>query len=80
MRLIVAGQEAHSASEFAELALGVDAEPPTADGDRESTAERVVRLAVARDGLRGLAPAPARTARTLRRPERFQALDWKAAA
>ncbi|MFJ9693435.1 hypothetical protein [Kitasatospora sp. NPDC101183] len=79
MRLIVAGQEAHSASEFAELALGVNTDPP-ADGVRESTADRAVRLAVAREGLRDLAPAPARTAKALRRPERFQSLDWKAAA
>ncbi|MFB7618758.1 hypothetical protein [Kitasatospora sp. NPDC056181] len=51
MRLIVAGQKAHSASEFAELALGVDTELFTGPAGPEPTADRTARLAAANDIL-----------------------------
>ncbi|MEV4611677.1 hypothetical protein AB0K43_03615 [Kitasatospora sp. NPDC049258] len=80
MRLIVAGQEAATASEFAELALGIDVEL-FAGPAVESDTDKVVRLAVARDVLRDLAPEPARYARALlNTAERRRAQVWKAAA
>ncbi|MCU7823867.1 hypothetical protein [Kitasatospora sp. DSM 101779] len=80
MRLIVAGQEAVTASEFAELAFGIDVELFTGATD-ETPADSAVRLDVARDVLRDLAPEPARYAKALMRTaERRRALAWKAAA
>ncbi|RAJ42822.1 hypothetical protein K353_02499 [Kitasatospora sp. SolWspMP-SS2h] len=80
MRLIVAGQEAVTASEFAELAFGIDVELFTG-ADDETAADTVVRLDVARDVLRDLAPEPARYASALMRTaERNRTLVWKAAA
>ncbi|WP_149038190.1 hypothetical protein [Kitasatospora sp. MBT63] len=80
MRLIVAGQEAATASEFAELALGIDVEL-FAGADDETATDTVVRLDVARDVLRDLAPEPARYAKALMRTaERRRPLMWKAAA
>ncbi|MFF2039013.1 hypothetical protein ACFVVX_01190 [Kitasatospora sp. NPDC058170] len=51
MRRIVAGQKAHSASEFAELALGVDTELFTGPAGPESMTDRAARLAAAGDIL-----------------------------
>lgn len=80
MRLIVAGQEAATASEFAELALGIDIELFAGPAEENAT-DKVVRLAVAREVLRDLAPEPARYARTLlNTAERRRAQTWKAAA
>ncbi|MEU3492190.1 hypothetical protein ABZ747_01685 [Kitasatospora cineracea] len=80
MRLIVAGQEAATASEFAELAFGIDVELFTG-ADDETATDTVVRLDVARDVLRDLAPEPARYAKALMRTaERNRVHAWKAAA
>ncbi|WP_405010989.1 hypothetical protein [Kitasatospora sp. NBC_01539] len=79
MRLIVAGQEAATASEFAELAFGIDVE--LFAGADDETTDTVVRLDVARDVLHDLAPEPARYAKALMRTaERRRPLGWKAAA
>ncbi|GGQ66254.1 hypothetical protein [Kitasatospora griseola] len=80
MRLIVAGREAATASEFAELALGIDVELFTGTDD-ETAIDTVVRLDVARDVLHDLAPEPARYAKALMRTaERRRVHVWKAAA
>ncbi|GAA4846311.1 hypothetical protein [Kitasatospora terrestris] len=78
MRLIVAGQEAVSASEFAELAFGIDVEL-FAGTVGESATDKVVRLDVARDVLRD--PEPARYAKGLMRSAGRRRIEsWKAAA
>ncbi|MFJ7278151.1 hypothetical protein [Kitasatospora sp. NPDC098663] len=82
MKLIVAGQDATTAAEFAELALGfgVDAELFTGSVD-ESAEERLARLDAARDILRDLpAPAASFASALMRTAERRRVLTWKAAA
>ncbi|MER6302223.1 hypothetical protein ABT247_22050 [Kitasatospora sp. NPDC001539] len=82
MKLIVAGQDAATPDEFAELALGVgvDAELFTGSED-ESAEERRVRLDAARDILRDLDGPSARFASALMRTaDRRRVLTWKAAA
>ncbi|MFC8450605.1 hypothetical protein [Kitasatospora sp. NPDC057223] len=80
MKLIVAGQEAATASEFAELALGIDVEL-FAGIVGEDDLDRRTRLAVATEVLRDLAPEAARYARALMRnaAERRRVLTWRAA-
>ncbi|MFC8454337.1 hypothetical protein [Kitasatospora sp. NPDC057223] len=80
MKLIVAGQEAATASEFAELALGVDVEL-FAGIVGEDDLDRRTRLAVATEVLRDLAPEAARYAKALMRnaAERRRVLTWRAA-
>ena len=80
MKLIVAGQEAATASEFAELALGIDVE--LFSGIKgEDDLDRRTRLAVATEVLRDLAPEAARYAKALMRnaAERRRVLTWRAA-
>ncbi|MFE2721333.1 hypothetical protein [Kitasatospora sp. NPDC059327] len=80
MKLIVAGQDALSLTEFAELAFGIDAELFTGTDD-ESPIDRLARLDAARDILRDLDPQAARFASALMRTaERRRAQAWKAAA
>ncbi|MFI9327804.1 hypothetical protein ACIGZJ_09690 [Kitasatospora sp. NPDC052868] len=82
MKLIVAGQDAVTQDEFAELAFGfgVDAELFTGTED-ESPIERLARLDAARDILRDLDPPAARFASGLMRTaERRRVQTWKAAA
>ncbi len=82
MKLIVAGQQAMTLAEFAELALGIgiDAELFLGPED-ESPTERLVRLDAAGDILRDLDPPAARFASALMRTaERRRAQTWKAAA
>ncbi|MFJ1932689.1 hypothetical protein ACIOGZ_08450 [Kitasatospora sp. NPDC088160] len=82
MKLIVAGQDAMTPAEFAELALGfgVDAELFTGSGT-ESAEERLARLDAARDILRDLpAPAARFASALMRTAERSRVLTWKAAA
>ncbi|WP_327073845.1 hypothetical protein OG196_23455 [Kitasatospora purpeofusca] len=82
MKLIVAGQDAVTPGEFAELAFGfgIDAELFLGPED-ESPTERLVRLDAARDILRDLDPPAARFASALMRTaERRRAQTWKAAA
>ena len=80
MKLIVAGQEAATASEFAELALGIDVEL-FAGTVGEDDLDRRTRLAVATEVLRDLAPEAARYAKALMRnaAERRRVLTWRAA-
>ena len=80
MKLIVAGQEAATASEFAELALGIDVEL-FAGIVGEDDLDRRTRLAVATEVLRDLAPEAARYAKALMRnaAERRRVLTWRAA-
>ena len=80
MKLIVAGQEAATASEFAELALGIDVEL-FAGTVGEDDLDRRTRLAVAGEVLRDLAPEAARYAKALMRnaAERRRVLTWRAA-
>ena len=80
MKLIVAGQEAATASEFAELALGIDVEL-FAGTAGEDDLDRRTRLAVATEVLRDLAPEAARYAKALMRnaAERRRVLTWRAA-
>ncbi|MEV0191872.1 hypothetical protein AB0I39_25470 [Kitasatospora purpeofusca] len=88
MKLIVAGQEAATPEEFAELAFGTGADygfgvdTELFDGTADSTAEdRVIRLDVARAVLRDLDPLAARFASALMRTaERRRVLTWRAAA
>ncbi|MFF2659452.1 hypothetical protein ACFVUH_19070 [Kitasatospora sp. NPDC058032] len=82
MKLIVAGQDAATPGEFAELALGfgIDAELFTGS-ETESPEEMRARLDAARDILRDLDPPAARFASALmRKAERRRALTWRAAA
>ncbi|NEB75303.1 hypothetical protein G3I40_08670 [Streptomyces sp. SID14478] len=51
MKFIVAGHEAVTASEFTELALGIDLELFTGPAGGESERERAARLDVAREVL-----------------------------
>jgi len=79
MKLIVAGQEAATASEFAELALGIDVEL-FAGSLGESAISRRARLAVAREVLRDLGPEQAKYAKALMRTAaRRRLLTWRAA-
>ncbi len=79
MKLIVAGQEAATASEFAELALGIDVELFTGTFG-ESALSRRARLAVANEVLRDLAPESAKYAKALMRTaDRRRLLTWRAA-
>ena len=79
MKLIVAGQEATTASEFAELALGIDVEL-FAGTFGESALSRRARLAVANEVLRDLAPESAKYAKALMRTAaRRRLLTWRAA-
>ncbi len=80
MKLIVAGQEAATAFEFAELALGIDVEL-FAGIVGEGDLDRRTRLAVATEVLRDLAPEAARYAKALMRnaAERRRVLTWRAA-
>ncbi|MFF2951786.1 hypothetical protein ACFVVU_10665 [Kitasatospora sp. NPDC057965] len=88
MRLIVAGQEAATPEEFAELAFGTGADygfgvdTELFDGSADCSAEdRLIRLDVARAVLRDLDPPAARFASALMRTaERRRALTWRAAA
>ncbi|MFF4380310.1 hypothetical protein [Kitasatospora sp. NPDC001547] len=88
MKLIVAGQEAATPEEFAELAFGTGADfgfgvdTELFDGSTDATDEdRVVRLDVAREILRDLDGPAARFASALMHTaERRRALTWKAAA
>lgn len=82
MRLIVAGQEAMTPREFAELAFGfgIDAELFAGTED-ESADERRARLDVAQEVLRDLDGPAARFAGALMRTaERRRVLAWRAAA
>lgn len=82
MKLIVAGQEAMTRAEFAELAFGfgIDAELFTGAED-ESAEDRRARLDVAREILRDLDGPAARFASSLMRTaERRRVQAWKAAA
>ncbi|MEV6464696.1 hypothetical protein [Kitasatospora sp. NPDC051702] len=82
MKLIVAGQEAMTPAEFAELAFGygIDAELFTGTED-ESAEDRQARLDVAREILRDLDGPAARFASSLMRTaERRRVLTWKVAA
>ncbi|MEV7182680.1 hypothetical protein [Kitasatospora sp. NPDC093102] len=88
MKLIVAGQEAATPEEFAELAFGTGADfgfgvdTELFDGSADTTDEdRIVRLDVARAVLRDLDGPAARFASALMRTaERRRVLTWKAAA
>ncbi|MFE7526163.1 hypothetical protein ACFU7Y_10615 [Kitasatospora sp. NPDC057542] len=82
MKLIVAGQDAVTPDEFAELALGVGIDAELFTGSEDETAEdRRVRLDAARDILRDLDGPTARFASALMRTaERRRVLTWKAAA
>ncbi|MER7847306.1 hypothetical protein ABTZ03_25545 [Kitasatospora sp. NPDC096077] len=88
MKLIVAGQDAATPEEFAELAFGtgvdfgfgVDTELFDGSSDR-SDQDRIVRLDVARAVLRDLDGPAARFAGALMyTAERRRVLTWKAAA
>ncbi|MFE0460733.1 hypothetical protein ACFW1A_15940 [Kitasatospora sp. NPDC058965] len=80
MRLIVAGHEATTASEFAELAIGIDTELFTGTAG-ESAISRRARLAVAHAKLADLTPTQAVHARRLlRTAARRRLQSWKAAA
>ncbi|AUY50977.1 hypothetical protein [Streptomyces sp. CB01881] len=82
MKLIVAGQDAATPDEFAELAFGfgIDAELFTGT-ETETTEERRARLDAARDILRDLDPPAARFASALMRTaERRRVQTWRAAA
>ncbi|MFF7634251.1 hypothetical protein ACFZB9_14010 [Kitasatospora sp. NPDC008050] len=80
MRLIVAGQEACTPREFAELAYGIDTELFTGTVG-ESALSRQARLAVAHEVMHDLDPEAARYARSLlRTAARRRVLTWKAAA
>ncbi|WP_051836570.1 hypothetical protein [Streptomyces sp. NRRL WC-3742] len=88
MRLIVAGQEAATPEEFAELAFGTGADygfgvdtELFAGGADESDEDRLARLDAAREILRDLDGPEARFASALMRTaERCRVLTWKAAA
>ncbi|MFJ9772720.1 hypothetical protein ACIRVF_16005 [Kitasatospora sp. NPDC101157] len=82
MKLIVAGQEAATPDEFAELAFGYGIDAELFTGTEDETAEdRRVRLDVAREILRDLDGPAARFASALMRTaERRRVLTWKAAA
>ncbi|MGW7443312.1 hypothetical protein [Kitasatospora sp. NPDC054795] len=88
MKLIVAGQEAATPEEFAELAFGTGADfgfgvdTELFDGSADSSDEdRVVRLDVARAVLRDLdGPAASFASALMRTAERRRVLTWKAAA
>ncbi|MFI9307895.1 hypothetical protein [Streptomyces triculaminicus] len=54
MRIFVAGQEAHGAMEFAELALGIDVDLFRGPLEGETDEERAAREDVARDILADL--------------------------
>ncbi|MFD7901055.1 hypothetical protein ACFV4G_02315 [Kitasatospora sp. NPDC059747] len=82
MKLIVAGQDAATPDEFAELAFGfgVDAEL-FAGVEGESAEQQRARLDVAQEVLRDLEGPAARFASALmRKAERRRVLTWKAAA
>ncbi|MFF2076356.1 hypothetical protein ACFVXG_16545 [Kitasatospora sp. NPDC058162] len=82
MKLIVAGQDAATPDEFAELALGVGVDAELFTGSEDETAEdRRARLDAAREILRDLDGPAARFASALmRKAERRRVLTWKAAA
>ncbi|MEU6967358.1 hypothetical protein AB0A71_06385 [Kitasatospora aureofaciens] len=82
MKLIVAGQEAATPDEFAELAFGYGIDAELFTGTEDETAEdRRARLDVAREILRDLDGPAARFASALMRTaERRRVLTWKAAA
>ncbi|MEV7023234.1 hypothetical protein [Kitasatospora sp. NPDC093558] len=82
MKLIVAGQDAVTPDEFAELAFGfgIDAELFTGT-ENETPEDRLARLDVAREILRDLDGPAARFASGLMRTaERRRVLAWRAAA
>lgn len=81
MRCIVAGHEAVTATEFAELAFGIDRELFTDPITAESETDRATRLAVAREvltELRELDPEAAAYAESLLRTSPLK--DARAAA
>ncbi|MFJ8624261.1 hypothetical protein ACIRD3_15630 [Kitasatospora sp. NPDC093550] len=88
MKLIVAGQQAATPEEFAELAFGTGADfgfgvdTELFDGTTDSSDEdRLIRLDVARAALRDLpAPAARFASALMRTAERRRVLTWKAAA
>ncbi|MEU9076648.1 hypothetical protein [Kitasatospora sp. NPDC048538] len=82
MKLYVAGREAWTPREFAELALGVGVDVELFVGSEdESDADRLVRLDAARDILRDLdGPAAAFGSALLHTAARRRVLTWKAAA
>ncbi|MFF1793995.1 hypothetical protein ACFVXQ_07140 [Kitasatospora sp. NPDC058263] len=82
MKLIVAGQQAMTLAEFAELAIGIGIDAELFIGpEDESPLERLARLDAAQDILRDLAPPTARFASALMRTaERSRARTWKVAA
>ncbi|MFG3050937.1 hypothetical protein ACGFZP_08290 [Kitasatospora sp. NPDC048239] len=82
MKLIVAGQDAATPDEFAELAFGFGLDAELFTGSETETAEeRRVRLDAARDILRDLDPPAARFASALMRTaERRRVQTWRAAA
>ncbi|MFF4378771.1 hypothetical protein [Kitasatospora sp. NPDC001547] len=82
MKLIVAGQDAATPDEFAELALGVGVDAELFTGSEDETADdRRARLDAAREILRDLDGPTARFASALMRTaERRRVLTWKAAA
>lgn len=82
MKLIVAGQEAMTPAEFAELAFGYGIDAELFTGTEDETAEdRRARLDVAREILRDLDGPAARFASALMRTaERRRVQAWKVAA
>ncbi|MET9397787.1 hypothetical protein [Kitasatospora sp. NPDC002965] len=82
MKLIVAGQDAATPAEFAELAFGFGLDAELFTGiEGESPIDRIARLDVAREVLRDLDPPAARFASALMRTaERRRVQTWKAAA
>ncbi|MGW3042468.1 hypothetical protein ACWC9T_21075 [Kitasatospora sp. NPDC001159] len=82
MKLIVAGQDAATPTEFVELALGLGVNAELFAGTEDETPEdRRARLDAAREILRDLDGPAARFASSLMRTaERRRVLTWKAAA
>ncbi|MFJ9605457.1 hypothetical protein ACIRS1_03775 [Kitasatospora sp. NPDC101176] len=82
MKLIVAGQDAATPDEFAELAFGFGVDADLFAGvEGESADERRARLDVAQEVLRDLDGPAARFASGLMRTaERRRVLTWRAAA
>ncbi|MFB7617141.1 hypothetical protein [Kitasatospora sp. NPDC056181] len=82
MRLIVAGQEAMTPAEFAELAFGFGFDAELFTGTEDETAdERRARLDAARDILRDLdGPAAGFASALMHTAERRRVQTWRAAA